>query len=197
VVFGSKPTCRRAGGRSDRRVEHRFPPINYFGVTGINVTAHPGGQVLHDGMQIHSPPPENFTLQALLSRLGEVSAGALTPQLISVIDRSVRYTDALNPLVETMVIALSAVADVQNVPTARLLTNATGISVAFPSFVDAFGDFGDHFIAARDKCHSARCRGLLEGQGVRVTEARADSHLRLRWPARGEIHRRSAASSRL
>lgn len=127
-----------------------FRPINYFGVTGINVVGHPGGQVLHDGMQIHTLPQGNFTLQALLSRLGEVSAGALTPQLVSVIDRTARYTDALNPLAETMVITLRAVADVQRVPTARLLTNATGISVAFPSYVDASGEFFDHFISARD-----------------------------------------------
>jgi hypothetical protein len=128
-----------------------YRPINYFGVTGINLIAHPGGQALYNGMRFHTSPLGNFTLQALLSRLGEVSAGALTPQLISVIDRTARYTDALNPLVETMVIALSAVANVQNVPTARLLTNATGISVALPSFVDAFGDFGDHFISAHDQ----------------------------------------------
>jgi ABC-type transporter Mla subunit MlaD len=127
-----------------------FRPINYFGVTGINVIGHPGGQVLRDGMRVHTLPQGNFTLQALLSRLGEVSAGALTPQLISVIDRTARYTDALNPLVETVMITLSAVADVQKVPTARLLANATGISAAFPSYVDSIGDFFDHFIGARD-----------------------------------------------
>jgi len=126
-----------------------FRPINYFGVTGINVVARPGGKVLHNGMRVDTKPLGNFTLQALLSRLGEVSANALTPQLISVIDRGARYTDALNPLFETMVIALTAVADVQRVPTARLLSNATGVGVAFPSYVDSVGSFFDHFIGAR------------------------------------------------
>jgi hypothetical protein len=123
-----------------------FRPINYFGVTGINIIAGPGGQAIRDGTHIQTVPLGNFALQALLSRLGEVSAGALTPRLISVIDRAVRYTDALNPLVETMLIALDAVADTQTVPTAQLLANATGVSVAFPSFVDAVGHAGNRFL---------------------------------------------------
>jgi hypothetical protein len=114
-----------------------FEPINYFGVTGINVVPGQGGQLLRDGMRVSAVPQGNSTLQAMLTRVGEVAAAALTPKLIAVIDRTMRYTDALNPMVETILIATKAVADVQNVSTARLLTNATGISVAFPSFTDA------------------------------------------------------------
>jgi hypothetical protein len=114
-----------------------FRPINYFGVTGVNVVAGQGGQQLRDGMKVSTVPQDNSTLQALLSRLGQVSAAAITPKLISVIDRVVQYTDGLNPLLETMLIVSRSVADVQTVPTARLLANATGISVAFPSFTDA------------------------------------------------------------
>jgi hypothetical protein len=121
-----------------------FRPANYFGVTAINVVASAGGEPLRDGMRVNVVPQGNSTLQALLSRLGEVSAAALTPQLISVIDRTVRYTDALNPLVETLLLALDAVADVQTEPTSRLLANTTGIAVAFPSWVDAVGDAGDN-----------------------------------------------------
>ena len=114
-----------------------FRPVNYFGVTGINVVAGQGGQELRDGMQVNIVPQANSTLQALLNRLGKVSAAALTPKLVSIIDRAVRYTDGLNPLVETILIAMHAVADVQSVPTARLLANATGVGVAFPAFTDA------------------------------------------------------------
>lgn len=114
-----------------------FRPINYFGVTGINIVAGQAGQQLRDGMRINTVPQANSTLQALLNRLGQVSTAALTPKLISVIDRAVRYTDGLNPLVETLLIAMRAVADVQTVSTAHLLTNATGLSVVFPAFTDA------------------------------------------------------------
>jgi ABC-type transporter Mla subunit MlaD len=121
-----------------------FRPANYFGVTGINITPGTGGQALRDGMHVVTTPRGNFTMQALLSRLGELSTGVITPQLVSVIDRATRYTDALDPLIETMLIAANAVAQVQTVPTARLLTNTTGLSVAFPGMLNAATDVGDY-----------------------------------------------------
>jgi hypothetical protein len=114
-----------------------FRPINYFGVTGINIVAGSGGQALGNGMRVNVVPRANSTLQALLNQLGQVSTAAVTPQLVTVIDRAVQYTDGLNPLVETLLIATQAVADVQQVSTARLLANSTGIAVAFPSFTDS------------------------------------------------------------
>lgn len=120
-----------------------FRPANYFGVTGIHVTPGTGGQALRDGIRINTVPQGNFTLQALLSRLGELSTGVITPQLINVIDRATRYTDALDPLIETMLIAANAVAEVQTVPTARLLANTTGLSVVFPSLLTAVANAGD------------------------------------------------------
>jgi len=121
-----------------------FRSINYFGVAGINLSAANGaGQALRDGMRINKVPTGNFTLQALLSRLGSISSAALTPQLIGVIDRATRYTDALDPLIETVVIAANAVTKVQTVSTAQLLTNTTGLSVALPSFLDAAIDTAD------------------------------------------------------
>jgi hypothetical protein len=120
-----------------------FRPANYFGVTGINLTPGAGGQALRDGIRINTVPKGNFTLQALLSRLGQISTGVITPQLITVIDRATRYTDALDPLIETVLIAANAVAKVQTVPTARLLANTTGLSVVFPSLLNATTDVAD------------------------------------------------------
>jgi hypothetical protein len=114
-----------------------FRPANYFGVTAINLVPGQGGGPLRDGAHIDTVPKGDFTLQALLSRLGEITGGVVTPQLISVIDRATRYTDALNPLIETMLIAADSVTKVQTVSTEQLLRNTAGISVAFPSFVDA------------------------------------------------------------
>ena len=125
-----------------------FRPANYFGVTGINLTPGTGGRALRDGTRINTVPKGNFTLQALLSRLGQLSTGVITPQLITVIDRATRYTDALDPLIETVLIATDSLAKVQRVPTARLLANTTGLSVAFPSFINAAADGGDAFAHA-------------------------------------------------
>lgn len=114
-----------------------FRPINYFGVPGINLVPEPGGQALRDGSEINVVPKGNFTLSELLSQLGNVSAGSLTPQLVKVIDRVTRYTDGLNPLFETAVTVTRAVADVQTVPTEQLLANTASAIAAFPQFTDA------------------------------------------------------------
>jgi hypothetical protein len=117
-----------------------FRPINYFGVPGINITPSPDGQPLRDGSQITLVPKGNFTLSQLLTQLGLVSDAALTPQLINVVDRVTRYTDGLNPLFETLLIATTAVADVQTISTAHLLANTTSSLTALPPFVQAFVD---------------------------------------------------------
>lgn len=123
-----------------------YRPSNYFGVTGINVIPASSGQPLHSGMQINITPKGNFSLQALLYRLGELSGGVLNQRTISVIERATRYADGLNPLLETVLIAGASVADVQTVSTERLLRNATGVSVAFPGFSDALIGAGNDFV---------------------------------------------------
>jgi len=125
-----------------------FRPANYFGVTGINLQPGNGGQALANGSLIKTTPSGNFTLQALLSRLGEISHGVLTPHLVDVIGRATNYTDGLDPLLETMLVVSNSLANVQAVSTARLLTNATGISVAFPGFVNGATNLGDNLVHA-------------------------------------------------
>jgi hypothetical protein len=120
-----------------------FRPSNYFGVTGINLTPAGGGQPLRNGTQISVTPKGNFTLQALLYRLGELSDQVVTDQLVHVVERATRYTDALNPLLETMIIVATTVTNVQTVSTAQLLRNTTGINVALPGVVDGSIDAGD------------------------------------------------------
>jgi len=120
-----------------------YRPANYFGITGINLRPSDGGRALTDGMRIETTPAGNFTLQTMLSRLGELSGGVLTPHLIDVIQKTTNYIDSLNPLLETLLIVSQSVTNVQTVSTARLLTNATGISVAFPGFVNAATTAGD------------------------------------------------------
>jgi hypothetical protein len=125
-----------------------FRPANYFGVTGINLRPGDGGQRLVNGSRIKTTPAGNFTLQALLSRLGDISHGVLTPHLADVIERATNYTDGLDPLLETMLVVANSLANVQTVSTARLLDNATGISVAFPGFVNGASNLGDNLVHA-------------------------------------------------
>jgi ABC-type transporter Mla subunit MlaD len=122
-----------------------FRPINYFGVPGVNFIPGPGGQALEDGSQLTLAPKGNFTLSEMLSRLGGVSAGALTPKLITVVDRATRYTDGLNPFFETMLTITNAVADTQRVTTAQLLANTSTASTGFAPFADAAVAAGERF----------------------------------------------------
>jgi len=123
-----------------------FRPANYFGVTGINLIPADGGQPLRSGADISVTPKGNFALQALLYRLGELSNQVITQRLINVVERATRYTDALNPLLETMIIVSTSVTDVQTVGTEQLLRNATGTSVALPGFIDALVATGDSYL---------------------------------------------------
>lgn len=113
-----------------------FRPANYFGVTGINLTPSDHGQVLRNGATISVTPTGNFTLQTLLYRLGGVTRQVITPQLISVVEKATRYTDALNPLFETMIQVATTVTNVQKVSTEQLLRNTAAITVGLPPFLD-------------------------------------------------------------
>lgn len=119
-----------------------FRTANYFGVTGVNITPGGGGNTLRDGASITTTPKGNYTLQTLLYRLGEITGGVVTPQLIQVIDRATRYTDGLTPLVETMVTVAEAITKVQTVSTVQLLRHAAGVSVALPGLVRGVSDAG-------------------------------------------------------
>jgi hypothetical protein len=123
-----------------------YRPANYFGVTGINVIPAQSGQPLHSGMQISITPKGNFSLQALLYRLGELSNGVFDQRMISVIERATRYVDGLNPLLETALMVGTSVAQVQTVSTEQLLRNTAGVSVAFPGMVDALISTGNNFL---------------------------------------------------
>jgi hypothetical protein len=125
-----------------------FRPINYFGVTGISITPNLGGTALRNGMRITTIPAGNFTLQSLLSGLGNLSNSVLTPQLIDVISRATRYTDSLQPFVETVLICANTLAHVQTVSTAQLLNNSTKLSTPLPDFVSTATEATEEYMRA-------------------------------------------------
>lgn len=114
-----------------------FRPVNFFGVTGVDLQPGQGGNPLRDGSEVTALPTGNHTLSQLLSQLGDVSKASLTPRFISVIDRVTRYTDGLNPLFETAITVTRAIADVQTVSTEQLLANTASVTAAVPEFLDA------------------------------------------------------------
>lgn len=123
-----------------------FRPANYFGVTGVNLIPSQEGKRLTDGASISVASAGNLTLQTLLYRLGELTHDVVTPKLVSVMNRATRYTDALNPLFETMILVSTTVTDVQTVSTEQLLRNATAISVGLPPFMDGAISAGHGYV---------------------------------------------------
>lgn len=140
-----------------------FRPANYFGVTAINLIPADHGRVLRDGASISVTPKGNFALQTLLFRLGQLSHDVVTPQLISVMDRATRYTDALNPLFETMILVSTTVTNVQTVSTQQLLRNTAAVTAGLPPVLNATfstgndyltTDFGTGFDAAKTRAEN-------------------------------------------
>ena len=123
-----------------------FRPANYFGVTGVNLVPSSAGKLLSNGSVISVASAGNLTLQTLLYRLGSLTHDVVTPRLVSVINRATRYTDALNPLFETMITVSTTVTDVQTVSTGQLLRNATAISVGLPPFLDGAISAGQGYV---------------------------------------------------
>lgn len=121
-----------------------FRPSNYFGVTGVNLIQGPiRGRPLRDGSQLDLVPRGNFTMQAFLSRVGEITHGVITPELVSVVDRATRYVDGLNPFLETLLLVANTMTQVQTVSAGRVVRNIAGIGVAAPSFADGLSDLVD------------------------------------------------------
>ncbi|OBJ42502.1 mammalian cell entry protein [Mycolicibacterium mucogenicum] len=143
-----------------------FRPVNYFGVPGINVVPHAGGEALRDGSAVNLVPKGNFTLSELLNQLGDVSVSSLTPQLVSVIDRATRYTDGLNPFIETAVTVTRAVQSVQTVDTERLLTNLSTSVSAFPAFTSSAIQAGTRII--RYDYYPGQTRNPAAGSGPKL-----------------------------
>lgn len=123
-----------------------FRPRNYFGITTINVIPGHGGEPLRDGARLALRPRGNYTMQALLAEVGSVSRGVLTTEMIDVLERITDYTDALNPLIETALVAANAVATVQTVPTSQLLANTAALSAGFPPFLEGMLTATDGFV---------------------------------------------------
>src|SRR5262249_17581018 len=77
---------------------------------------------------------------------GEGANEGVRAQLISVVDSATRYTDALNPLFETMILVSTTVTDTQTVSTEQLLRNTAAISVGLPPFLDGMINAGQGYI---------------------------------------------------
>lgn len=112
VQLGIRLQRNQIGGLTDT-VRFDYRPMNYFGVSAINLVPVAGGQALTDGQRLDRAPEGDFTMASLLSRTSTVVNGVVTDRMVEVVRRIADYTDALAPLIEAGFTVANAVAETQ------------------------------------------------------------------------------------
>lgn len=111
-----------------------FRPKNYFGSTAVNMVARPGGTGLVAGETLTRMPTGDFTMSTMLEKSSLTVDGTLTSSMISSLDKVIRYTDGLTPLIETGIIVADRVAKTQQALPSELLGRFNDILETLPGF---------------------------------------------------------------
>ncbi|MGW0039432.1 MlaD family protein [Gordonia sp. NPDC003376] len=111
-----------------------FRPANYFGITAVNLVARQGGAPLRDGQTIERTSAPDFTMSTMLERGSIVVDGSLTKEMISSLDKVMRYANGLAPLIETGVIVTDKIARTQQNLPSTLLHRMNDVLDEFPAF---------------------------------------------------------------
>ncbi|GAA2434733.1 hypothetical protein A7G45_23740 [Mycolicibacterium llatzerense] len=90
-----------------------FRPANTFGVSALSLEPGEGGNAIADGQRIGRAPEINATMAQLLTGTVNFANKILTDKLAHLIGRSVDYTAALAPLLETGFALTSLIAETQ------------------------------------------------------------------------------------
>ncbi|WP_280343294.1 Mce family protein [Nocardia neocaledoniensis] len=113
-----------------------FRPQNYFGVTAVNVIARPGGQDLKDGRVLSRVPAGDFTMSTMLEKGSLVIDGTLTDPMIQTLDKIIRYTDGLTPMIEAGVVFTNQAARAQQAMPSHLMGRVNDVLAVLPAFND-------------------------------------------------------------
>jgi len=111
-----------------------FRPQNYFGITAVNLVDRPGGGALTAGRTLDRVPAGDFTMSTMLEKGSVAIDGTLTTPMVRALDKVVRYTDGLTPLIQSGIVFADRVAATQqNLPT-ELMRYANDILAVLPAF---------------------------------------------------------------
>jgi ABC-type transporter Mla subunit MlaD len=127
-----------------------FRPANYFGVTGVNVIGRPGGSQLVAGQTLNRIPLGDFTMSTMIEKGSLVINGTLTNDMISTLDKVIRYTNGLNPMIQSGIVFADTIAKTQRALPSTLFNDANAVLDVLPAFdretVDAlYGIFDTKF----------------------------------------------------
>ncbi|MET7773190.1 Mce family protein [Nocardia sp. NPDC005366] len=111
-----------------------FRPQNYFGITAVNLVDRPGGGALMAGRTLDRVPAGDFTMSTMLEKGSVAIDGTLTTSMVRSLDKVVRYTDGLTPLIQSGIVFADRVAATQQTLPTELLRYANDILAVLPAF---------------------------------------------------------------
>ncbi|WP_067680030.1 Mce family protein [Nocardia miyunensis] len=113
-----------------------FRPQNYFGISAVDLIAHPEGNRLVSGSTLDKTPAGDFTMSTMLEKGSVAVDGTLTQSMVTTLNKVVRYTDGLTPLIQSGIILADRVAATQQTMPTELMRRADDILAVLPAFGD-------------------------------------------------------------
>ncbi|MEV5651944.1 Mce family protein [Nocardia sp. NPDC052254] len=111
-----------------------FRPQNYFGITAVDLVAHSGGNRLVAGSTLNKMPTGDFTMSTMLEKGSLAIDGTLTQSMVITLNKVVRYTDGLTPLIQSGIVFADRVAATQQAMPTELMRRADDILSVLPAF---------------------------------------------------------------
>ncbi|MFE2996953.1 Mce family protein [Nocardia sp. NPDC059246] len=111
-----------------------FRPENYFGITAVNLVSKSGGGNLVADRVLDRMPAGDFTMSTMLEKGSLAIDGTLTESMITTLDKVIRYTDGLTPLIQTGIVVADRAAKTQQAMPSELLGRANDILAVLPAF---------------------------------------------------------------
>lgn len=112
-----------------------FRPENYFGVTALNVVPGSDGSPLVNGAKLIRSSAADYTMSTMIERGSIVAAGSLSQDMVDIVEKILRYTNGLTPLLRSGLIFTDVLAKTQRELPAELLANADDIIETLPDFL--------------------------------------------------------------
>ncbi|MGY2033058.1 MlaD family protein [Nocardia gipuzkoensis] len=111
-----------------------FRPENYFGVSAVNLVGQPNGGRLVSGQILDRTPTGDFTMSTMIEKGSLVVNGTLTQSMIETLDKVIRYTDGLTPMIQTGIVVANRVAQTQQAMPSVLLADMNQTLDVLPAF---------------------------------------------------------------
>lgn len=111
-----------------------FRPQNYFGVTAVNLRDTGRGTPIRENDRLVRGSAEDFTMSTMIEKASMVVDGTLTKSMIDSLDKALKYTDGLTPLVKSGVVIATQVAKTQKHLPDVLLSRMNDILNETPEF---------------------------------------------------------------